>query len=127
MENGIDLLNIAVLKELLETWFGKVNLVGTAKHKLYRLYQANKDLKVFLNIFLMLFQKAKLEKPQILDLLYEKRSDKFKNFLVTKKKQINLTDLIKKLRSIDASLKIINQQEQSTSNANIVNTTKPTY
>ena len=75
----------------------------------------------------MLFQKAKLEKPQILDLLYEKRSDKFKNFLVTKKKQINLTDLIKKLRSIDASLKIINQQEQSTSNANIVNTTKPTY
>ena len=106
--NGIDLSDIASLEELLETWFGEVNPVGTAKHKLYRLYQANKDLEVFLNTFLVLSKKAKLEEPQILDLLYKKLSDEFKNLLITKKKQSNLNDLIKKLCSMDASMKIIN-------------------
>ena len=97
--------------------------VGTAKHKLYRLYQANKDLEVFLNTFLVLAKKAKLDDSHTLDLLYEKLSDEFKNLLVTKKKQTNLNDLIKKLRSMDASMKIINQQKQATPAVN----TKPIY
>ena len=121
--NGIDLSDIAGLEELLETQFGEVDPVGTAKHKLYRLYQANKDLEVFLNTFVVLTKKAKLEEPQILDLLYEKPSDEFKNLLVTKKKQTNLADLIKKLRSMDASMKIINQQKRA---AHVVNTPKST-
>ena len=120
--NGIDLSDIAALEKLLETRFGEINPVGTAKHELYRLYQANKDLEVFLNTFLMLAKKAKLEESQILDLLYKKLSDEFKNLLVTKKKQTNLADLIKKLRSMDVSMKIINQQKRA---APVVNT-KPT-
>ena len=79
---------------------------------------------MFLNTFLVLSKKTKLEEPQILDLLYEKLSDKFKNLLVTKKKQTNLDDLIKKLCSMDASMKIINQRKRATP---AVNTPKPTY
>ena len=85
------------MEDLLETRFGDVDPVGTAKHELYRLYQANKDLEVFLNTFLVLAKKAKLDDLQTLDLLYEKLSDEFKTLLVTKKKQTNLADLIKKL------------------------------
>ena len=121
---GIDISNIAGLEKLLETQFREVDPVGTAKHELYRLYQANKDLEVFLNTFLVLAKKAKLEESQVLDLLYKKLSDEFKSLLVTKKKQTNLTDLIKKLRSMDSSIKIINQQKRPT--PSIVNTaTKP--
>ena len=115
---GINLPDITTLEELLEIRFGDVDPVGTAKHKLYRLYQANKDLEVFLNTFLVLAKKAKLDDLQTLDLLYEKLSDEFKTLLVTKKKQINLADLIKKLRSIDASMKIISQQKQPTPTVN---------
>ena len=122
--NGIDLSDIAALEELLETWFGEVDPVGTAKHELYRLYQANKDLEVFLNTFLVLAKKAKLEESQILDLLYKKLSDEFKSLLVTKKKQTNLAGLVKKLRSIDSNMKIINQQKRPTPST--VNTLKPT-
>ena len=122
--NGIDLPDVPALEDLLETHFGDVDPVSTAKHELYRLYQANKDLEVFLNTFFVLAKKAKLDDSQTLDLLYEKLSDEFKNLLVTKKKQTNLTDLIKKLHSIDASLKIINQRKRPTSST--VNTLKPT-
>ena len=38
--------------EVLKTCFDKVDAVGTAKHKLYRLYQTNKDLELFLKNFL---------------------------------------------------------------------------
>ena len=121
--SGIDFQDITALEDLLETRFGDVDPVSTAKHELYRLYQTNKDLEVFLNTFLVLAKKAKLDDSQTLDLLYEKLSDEFKNLLVTKKKQTNLADLIKKLRSMDSSMKIINQQKRATSAVN----TKPTY
>lgn len=57
--SGINLSDVAALEQLLETRFGEVDPVGTAKHELYRLYQANKDLEVFLNTFLVLAKKAK--------------------------------------------------------------------
>ena len=104
----MNLPDITGLEELLEIRFGDVDPVGTAKHELYRLYQAKKDLEVFLNTFLVLAKKAKIDEQQTLNLLYEKLSNEFKNLLVTKKKQTNLNDLIKKLRSMDASMKIIN-------------------
>ena len=100
--------------------------VGTAKHELYRLYQANKDLEVFLNTFLVLAKKAKLDDSHTLDLLYERLSDEFKNLLVTKKKQTNLDDLIKKLRSMDASMKIISQRKKPTSSPVNTHAAKPT-
>ena len=80
---------------------------------------------MFLNTFSVLVKKAKLDDSHTLDLLYEKLSDEFKNLLVTKKKQTNLDDLIKKLCSMDASIKIINQQKQSTSTVN-THAAKPT-
>ena len=124
-ETSIDILNIAALETLLETQFGEVNLVGTAKHEIYRLYQANKDLKVFLNIFLVLAKKAKLDEQQTLDLLYKKLNNEFKSLLITVEKQTNLDNLIKKLRSMDASMKIINQQKRPIPTS-AVNTPKPT-
>ena len=120
---GINLPDIAGLEELLETRFGDVDPVSTAKHELYRLYQANKDLEVFLNTFLVLAKKAKLDNLQTLDLLYEKLNDEFKILLVTKKKQTNLADLITKLQSMDASMKVISQQKRPTPST--VNTPKP--
>ena len=66
---------------------------------------------MFLNTFLVLAKKAKLDDLQTLDLLYKKLSDEFKTLLVTKKKQTNLADLIKKLQSMDASMKIISQRK----------------
>ena len=81
---------------------------------------------MFLNTFIVLAKKAKLEESQILDLLYEKLSDEFKNLLVTKKKQTNLGDLIKKLCSMDASIKIINQQKRPAPNTVNTHATKPT-
>ena len=119
---GIDLWDIAALEDLLEARFGEVDPVGTAKHEIYRLYQANKDLEVFLNTFLVLAKKAKLDDDQTLDLLYEKLSDEFKSLFVTKKRQTNLGNLIKKLRSMDASMKVIGQRKRPVANAaNIVN------
>lgn len=80
-----------------------------------------------MNIFLVLAKKAKLDDNQTLDLLYEKLSDKFKSLLVTKKRQTNLGDLIKKLRSMDASMKVISQRKRpAASAANTVNS-KPVF
>ena len=109
--HGINLCDVATLEDLLEVWFEEVDSVGTAKHKIYQLYQANKDLEVFLNTFLVLAKKTKFDDNQTLDLLYEKFNNEFKNFFVTKKRQTNLDDLIKKLRGIDASMKIISQRK----------------
>ena len=63
----------------MKTHFGKVDLVDMAKHELYRLYQTNKDLKMFLNTFLQLSKKAKIDDSQTLDILYKKLSDEFKD------------------------------------------------
>ena len=115
---GIDLRDVAALEDLLEARFGEVDPVGTAKHELYRLYQANKDLEVFLNTFLVLAKKAKLDDDQTLDLLYEKLSNEFKNLLVTMEKQTNLTDLIRKLQNMDANIKIISQRKRPAPNTN---------
>ena len=76
---NINFENINQFVEVLKTHFREVNLVGTAKYKLYRLYQNNKDLEVFLNTFLWLFKKAKIDDSQILDMLYKKLSDEFKD------------------------------------------------
>ena len=110
--HSIDLQDVAALENLLEARFGEVDPVGTVKHEMYRLYQANKDLEVFLNTFLVLAKKAKFDEQQTLDLLYEKLSDEFKNLLVTKKRQTNFDDLVKKLRGMDASMKVINQRKR---------------
>ena len=82
----------------------------TTKHELYRLYQTNKDLEVFLNTFLRLQKKAKIDDSQALDMLYEKLSDEFKDRLVTIKRAENLNDLIISLRDIDANVKKISKQ-----------------
>ena len=76
---NIDFKNINQFVQVLKTCFAKVDPVNTAKHKLYRLYKTNKDLEMFLNIFLRLSKKAKIDDSQALDMLYEKLSDKFKD------------------------------------------------
>ena len=76
---NIDFENINQFVEVLKTRFGKVNLVGTVKYKLYQLYMTNKDLEVFLNTFLRLSKKAKIDDSQALDILYKKLSDEFKD------------------------------------------------
>ena len=63
----------------MKTCFGKVNPVDMTKHKLYQLYQTNKDLDLFLNTFLWLSKKAKIDDSQALDILYKKLSDEFKD------------------------------------------------
>ena len=84
--------------------------MGIAKHKLYQLYQTNKDLKVFLNTFLRVSKKAKTDDSQALDMLYKRLSDEFKDRLVTGRKIENLKDLILLLRDIDANMKKISKQ-----------------
>ena len=69
--NGINLSDIATLEALLKTQFSDVDPVGTAKHKLCRLYQVNRDLKMFLNTFFVLAKKTKLDDSQTMDLLYK--------------------------------------------------------
>ena len=49
---NINFKNINQFVAILIICFGKIDPVGIAKHKLYRLYQTNKDLEVFLNTFL---------------------------------------------------------------------------
>ncbi len=125
----INFENISQFVEVLKTRFDEVDLVGTAKHKLYRLYQTNKDLEVFLNTFLRPSKKAKIDDSQALDMLYEKLSDEFKDRLVTVKKAENLNDLILLLRNMDANMKKISKQSQLRIKPNISNfsTTKPPF
>ena len=96
----------------MKTRFSKIDPVGTAKHKLYQLYQANNDLEVFLNTFLQLSKKAKIDDSQALDMLYKKLSNEFKDRLVTVRKVENLNDLILLLRNMDANIKKISKQSQ---------------
>lgn len=52
---------MAALVILLEIWFGEMDFVGTDKHVIYKLYQANKNLKVFLNTFYVLAKKTRFD------------------------------------------------------------------
>ena len=126
---NIDFENINQFVEVLKTRFGEVDPVGTAKHELYRLYQTNKDLEVFLNTFLRLSKKAKIDDSQALDMLYEKLSDEFKDRLVTVRKAENLNDLILLLRDMDANMKKISKQSQLRVKPNTSNfpATKPPF
>ena len=126
---NINFENINQFIEVLKTRFGKVDPVGTAKHKLYRLYQTNKDLKLFLNTFLRLFKKAKIDDSQALDMLYEKLSNEFKDRLVFVRKAENLNDLILLLRNIDTNMKKISKQSQLCVKPNVSNfsATKPPF
>ena len=113
----------------MKTRFGEVDPVGTAKHELYRLYQTNKNLEVFLNTFLRLSKKAKIDDFQALDMLYEKLSNEFKDRLVTVRKTKNLNDLILLLRDMDANMKKISKQSQLRVKPNASNfpATKPPF
>ena len=93
----------------MKTRFGKVDPVDMVKHKLYQLYQTNKDLEMFLNTFLQLSKKAKIDDSQALDMLYKKLNDEFKDQLITVKKTKNLNDLILLLCDIDATMKKISK------------------
>lgn len=57
---NIDFENINPFVEVLKTYFGKIDLVGMVKHELYRLYQMNKNLEMFLNTFYDYSKRAKL-------------------------------------------------------------------
>ena len=67
---------------------------------------------MFLNIFVRLFKKAKIDDSQALNMLYEKLSDEFKDRLVTIRKAKNFNDLILLLCNIDAIMKKISKQSQ---------------
>ena len=126
---NINFKNINQFVEVLKTCFGEVDPVGTAKHKLYRLYQTNKDLEVFLNTFLRLSKKAKIDNSQVLNILYKKLSDEFKNRLVTVKKAENFNDPLLLLRNMDANMKKISKQFQLHIKPNASNfpATKPPF
>ena len=81
-------------------------------HKLYQLYHTNINLEVFLNTFLKLFKMAKIDDFQVLDMLYKKLSDEFKNRLVIIRKRENLNNLILLLCNIDTNMKKISKQSQ---------------
>ena len=83
-----------------------------AKHELYQLYQTNKNLELFLNTFLQLSKKDKIDDSQALDMLYYKLSNKFKARLVIIKKAENLNNLILLLHNMDANIKKISKKSQ---------------
>ena len=111
-DENIDFENINQFVEALKTHFGKLDLIGMVKHELYRLYQINKDLKLFLYTFFRLSKKAKIDNSQTLDTLYKKLSDEFKNRLIIVRKIENFNDLILLLHDIDAKIKKISKQSQ---------------
>ena len=76
-----------------------------------------------------LSKKVKINDSQVLDLLYEKLSDKFKNRLITIKKAENFNDLILLFRNIDANMKNISKQFQLCVKPNTSNfpATKPPF
>lgn len=103
----IDFRSVEQLMDFLEIRFGEVDLVEMAKHELYRLYQTNKDLEVFLNTFIQLEKKARIDHSQALDILNVKLSNEFKDCFVTIKKVDNLNNFITSLRDIDTNVKRI--------------------
>ena len=126
---NIDFKNINQFVEVLKTCFGKVDPVGMAKHELYQLYQTNKNLEVFLNTFLRLLKKAKIDNFQALNMLYEKLSNEFKDRLVIVRKAKNLNNLILLFCNMDANMKKISKQSQLRVKLNASNfpTIKPPF
>lgn len=55
----IDIADASALVDLSQICFENIDSVGTAEHKLFCLYQTNKDLETFLNNFLPLVKKSK--------------------------------------------------------------------
>ena len=64
---------------------------------------------MFLNTFLRLSKKAKINYSQVLDMLYKKLSDEFKDQLITVRKADKLNDLILSLCNIDTNMKKISK------------------
>lgn len=125
----IDFEGVEQLMDFLKVRFDEVDPVGTAKHELYHLYQTNKNLEVFLNIFLRLQKKARIDDSQALDMLNEKLSNEFKDCFVIVKKANSLGNLITFLRDIDANVKRINKQSYLCAKQNTPATTtiKPPF
>lgn len=92
--------------KILQTCFGNVNLVNTAKHNFYKLHETNKDLKVILNSFSCPQNKARIPNEQAINHLYEKLSDEVKGHLVFFSKKTDLSALVIFLQEIDFNLKI---------------------
>ena len=126
---NIDFENINQFMEVFKTCFGKVKLVDTAKHKLYRLYKTHKNLEIFLKTLLQLSKKAKIDDSQVLDMLYKILNNEFKDWLVTIRNKKNLNNLILLLPNIDANMKKISKQSQLhvKSNASNFPTIKPPF
>ena len=84
---------------------------------------------MFLNTFLRLSKKAKIDNFQALDMLYEKLINEFKDRLVTVRKAENLNDLILLLHDMDANIKKISKQFQLRvkPNASNFSATKPPF
>ena len=112
LAKNIDFENINQFIKVLKTRFSKVDRVKTTKQKLYWLYQTIKNLEVFLNTFLQLSKKSKIDDFQVLDMLYEKLSNKFTDRLVTIRKTENLNDLIKLLCDMNANINKISKESQ---------------
>lgn len=92
--------------KILQTCFGNVNLVNTAKHNFYKLHETNKDLEVISNSFFCLQNKARIHNKQAIDHLYKKLSDEVKGHLVFFSKKTDLSALVTFLQEIDSNLKI---------------------
>ena len=103
--------------------------MNTAKHKLYQLYQTNKDLEVFLNTSLQLSKKIKIDNSQTLHMLYKKLSNEFKDRLVTIMKVVNLNNLILLFCNMDVNMKKNSKQSQLRVKPNASNfpATKPSF
>lgn len=82
------------------------------KYKLYQFYRTNKNLKIFLNTFLQLSKKVKIDNFQALDILFKKLSNEFKDWLIIIKKAENFNNIILLLHNIDAIIKKISKQSQ---------------
>ena len=82
-----------------------------------------------MNTFLRLSKKAKINDSLVLDILYEKLSNEFKDRLVNIRKAENLNDLILLLYNMDANMKKISKQSQFRvkPNASSFPTTKPPF
>ena len=84
---------------------------------------------MFLNTFLQLFKKAKINDSQALDMLYKKLSNEFKDQLVTIRKVENFNNLILLLCDMNANMKKISKQSQLRVKPNASNfpATKPPF